>query len=296
MSTSGDLRLRAPSLPTRSNMRNSKFLEPLISTKPGLVDEQPPLSPATAPHDMYLSSEEDASSSADDFSDYLSDFDSESSPASSPRTGHSHEDIAIVVNVVWQGKPSIIDLPRRSISPSSQLGPHDVQRVEIQKIQRTSTAPVGARGRLSIITTGPKLPSTRSSRSHTTTSIPSSKTQPSFLDSDPFSSTSFEATTPLDQERPRTPSMLKRMTLSRRRSRPFMSEAASQSQLSISTCSTPMHRPDDDEYSPMTPQSAKSFAYHDLAKVARRSMHFTKSSVPESPGVKTKLSLRFGRK
>ncbi|TLD09031.1 uncharacterized protein PgNI_07707 [Pyricularia grisea] len=89
------------------------------------------------PHDVYLSSEEDASSSADDFSDYEwesgSEFEyaddaqiaeaSSSSGMSSPSAGprrRSHEITARVVSVIYVGKPAIVNLttPTKRSSPS----------------------------------------------------------------------------------------------------------------------------------------------------------------------------------
>lgn len=106
-----------PVLPEKSTLRASRMFN-IDSKFEGSV-RSTELSQAT-PHDVYLSSEEDASSSADefDFSDY--DWDSESEDPRSPRR-ISHEDTARVVSVVFMGKPSLIDLPtsRRSVSPNS---------------------------------------------------------------------------------------------------------------------------------------------------------------------------------
>ncbi|KAB5531277.1 hypothetical protein GE09DRAFT_1064011 [Coniochaeta sp. 2T2.1] len=107
----------APALPQRSALRASRMFD--MDTKFQASVQSTELSQAT-PHDIYLSSEEDASSSADEFefSDY--DFESENEDPQSPRR-ISHEDTARVVSVVFAGKPSLIDLPatRRSVSPTS---------------------------------------------------------------------------------------------------------------------------------------------------------------------------------
>src|SRR6478609_7605544 len=101
----------APALPAKSSLRASRCLDGLLTHK--LTPEGQ--APFSTPHDVYLSSEEDASSSADDFSDF--EFDSGSDESQSTRRG-SQEDTAKVVSVVFSGKPSVIDLPRRSVSPS----------------------------------------------------------------------------------------------------------------------------------------------------------------------------------
>ncbi|TLD21447.1 hypothetical protein PspLS_09153 [Pyricularia sp. CBS 133598] len=92
---------------------------------------------APTPHDVYLSSEEDASSSADDFSDFEWESGSEfeyaddaqiaeassssgmSSPSGGPRR-RSHEITARVVSVIYVGKPAIVNLstPTKRASPS----------------------------------------------------------------------------------------------------------------------------------------------------------------------------------
>jgi hypothetical protein len=108
-----------PELPPKSALRASRLLDNL-GLKLGGAVEAAELAEATTPHDVYLSSEEDASSDADDFSDY--DYDSSVEDPTSPTRRSSHEDTARVVSVVFAGKPSIVDLPatrKRPISGSS---------------------------------------------------------------------------------------------------------------------------------------------------------------------------------
>lgn len=215
---------QAPALPTKSNLRSSRFLEP-IDTKAGL-DEQPPLSPATAPHDVYLSSEEDASSSADDFSDYDFDSDSEADPESPNRK--SHEDTARVVSFVFYGKPALVNLPPRSSSPSS------VESRPQQKILRTSTDPDIVRRRTSVSSTASTSILSTFSRSSTFAPTGHTRQKPSFLSIDPFANKN-ESEQAHESERPRTPkgasSMLKRtFSLARKRSKPHLNQAATQSQ------------------------------------------------------------------
>jgi hypothetical protein len=103
-----------PKLPAKSALRASRMLDNL-GLKVGSTVE------STTPHDVYLSSEEDASSDADDFSDY--DYDSSVDDPTSP-TRASQEVTARAVSVVFSGKPSIVDLPatRKRPMSSSSLG------------------------------------------------------------------------------------------------------------------------------------------------------------------------------
>ncbi|KAH6850773.1 hypothetical protein B0I37DRAFT_372368 [Chaetomium sp. MPI-CAGE-AT-0009] len=101
-----------PKLPAKSALRASRMLDNLGLKVGGTAG-------STTPHDVYLSSEEDASSDADDFSDY--DYDSSVDDPTSPSRA-SHEVTARAVSVVFSGKPSIVDLPamrKRPISSSS---------------------------------------------------------------------------------------------------------------------------------------------------------------------------------
>ncbi|KAK1829632.1 hypothetical protein QBC39DRAFT_124337 [Podospora conica] len=108
----------APELPRKSALRASRLLDNLGLQLGGSIESAAEPGHAT-PLDVYLSSEEDASSDADDFSDY--DYDSSNDDPTSPTRRTSHEDTARVVSVVFSGKPLIIDLAlrRRSTSPAS---------------------------------------------------------------------------------------------------------------------------------------------------------------------------------
>ncbi|KAL2191328.1 hypothetical protein L209DRAFT_674813 [Thermothelomyces heterothallicus CBS 203.75] len=112
-----------PQLPPKSALRRSKVLGGLGLSLGGADGAAAGLGQATTPHDVYLSSEEDASSDADDFSDHDYDYDSSVEDPTSPTRGAAHEGItARVVSVVFSGKPSIVDLPvsrRRPLSGSS---------------------------------------------------------------------------------------------------------------------------------------------------------------------------------
>ncbi|KAK0727942.1 hypothetical protein B0T26DRAFT_810120 [Lasiosphaeria miniovina] len=108
----------APALPQKSALRASRLVDNLGLKLGGSLEAIE--SGQATPLDVYLSSEEDASSDADDFSDY--DYDSSNDDPSSPTRRSSHEVTARVVSVVFSGKPLIVDLTelrRRSISPNS---------------------------------------------------------------------------------------------------------------------------------------------------------------------------------
>ncbi|KAK4143813.1 uncharacterized protein C8A04DRAFT_28600 [Dichotomopilus funicola] len=103
-----------PQLPTKSALRASRVLGNLkLNLDNGAVET----AELGTPHDVYLSSEEDASSDADDFSDY--DYDSSVEDPASPSRVNSREDTARVVSVVFAGKPSLVDLPATRKRPAS---------------------------------------------------------------------------------------------------------------------------------------------------------------------------------
>ncbi|KAH6640931.1 hypothetical protein F5144DRAFT_116975 [Chaetomium tenue] len=223
-----------PQLPAKSALRASRMLDNL-GIKVGSTAE------STTPHDVYLSSEEDASSDADDFSDY--DYDSSVEDPTSP-TRASHEVTARAVSVVFSGKPSIVDLPatRRRPMSSSSLG---TTRSSVE-----SSAP--AKPRITRSATTEDRPSTPASA---TSSLSSrlrkdppgdrrsmllseilTKKKPTFLSIDPYANGSTytldipKALDSLEGETqpiktPRTPTTLlkgvtRSFSLARRRSRP----------------------------------------------------------------------------
>jgi len=225
----------APELPLKSALRASRLLDNLGLKLGGSIETTVQPGQAT-PLDVYMSEEEDASSDADDFSDY--GYDSSNEDPTSPTRRSSHEDTARVVSVVYSGKPSIVDLTllrRRSISPNS-----------IETRTRSSTV--------------------SSSRSHTDRpSTPASsvsspvqairkpnllsdllvKKRPPFLNIDPYANGStYSLDLPKQQEKtedespvkvPRTPTKLlknvsRTFSLVRKRSRPFLRNDAPQPQ------------------------------------------------------------------
>lgn len=213
-----------PVLPEKSALRASRMFD-MDSKFQGSIQSTELLQ--TTPHEVYLSSEEDASSSADefDFSDY--DYDSESEDPQSPRRT-SHEDTARVVSVVFMGKPSIIDLPasRRSISPNS-----------IEARRRASTvSSVSPSLHRSVTESAASSLHHQSPRKSSLVSSLLSRKKPPFLHIDPYANGSTYSldTTPRQEgeedaapKTPRTPTaMLKNMSrtlsLVRKRSRPLL--------------------------------------------------------------------------
>ncbi|KAH7152286.1 hypothetical protein B0J13DRAFT_259407 [Dactylonectria estremocensis] len=218
---------QAPALPERSARRASRMLDGIIiPQKMATEDQPPPLTAQSIPHDVYLSSEEDASSSADDFSDFEFESSSDDSQQSSVRRG-SQEDTARVVSVVFSGKPCIVNLPRRSISPSSS----ETSSRPPSRLRRTSTLPIIDR-RVSI-SSSPSSSSVRSSILHpprTSSMLPShrgEKQKPLFLSIDPFAAKADredEHQNLGDVKTPKTPTGMFKRTLSlvRKRSRPSL--------------------------------------------------------------------------
>lgn len=216
----------APSLPEKSSLRASRMFGMDTKLEPSVQSTE--ISQAT-PHDIYLSSEEDASSSADefDFSDY--DYDSETEDPQSPRR-ISHDNTAIVVSVVFMGKPSIIDLPalRRSGSPNSTEPRRRASTVSSvsSNMQRTATPTESF--------TSSRLQ--QSPRKNSLVSSLLSRRKPLFLNIDPYANgSSYSLDTGLKHETeentalktPRTPTamfrnMSRTLSLVRKKSRPLL--------------------------------------------------------------------------
>ncbi|KAF7533888.1 hypothetical protein G7054_g6700 [Neopestalotiopsis clavispora] len=161
-----DAMVDPPALPQRSSLRASRMLDSLR-----LSSIESATQSLTTPHDAYLSSEEDASSSADEFSDYDYDSSSETSEGS-PMRRKSYEDTARLVSVVYSGKPSLVNLPspRRSTISST---PDSCSEIE-SPIETESNN---------------KLASSESHPPRTSSLVPAH--QPSFLSKDPFAETHY---------------------------------------------------------------------------------------------------------
>lgn len=286
----------APALPAKSSLRASRCLDGLLTHK--LTPEGQ--APFSTPHDVYLSSEEDASSSADDFSDF--EFDSGSDESQSTRRG-SQEDTAKVVSVVFSGKPSVIDLPRRSVSPSiiSEASSRPSSRMSISsrppsRLRRTTTLPVTLPvldRRMSFCTTssGSVMHPPRTSSMGTRLE----KQRPDFLSIDPFAKVEPEVKEEATErpKTPKSPGVFKRtLSLVKKRSRPSLNtHFASQSKdnLSLFTPTFPMEQvreepgTDSEERAPK-PILQKAPTYHEFAQRRMSSAPMSPMSPMSEPG------------
>jgi hypothetical protein len=288
----------APALPAKSALRASRCLDGLLTHKLTTQGQA-----GFSAHDIYLSSEEDASSSADDFSDFETDSGSDESLASDRRG--SREDTAKMVSVVYAGKPSVIDLPRRSVSPSliSETSSRPSSRMSTLSrpascLRRTSTLPVTLPvldRRMSFCTTssGSVLHPPRTSSMGTGRL---EKQKPDFLSIDPFATKAEPETKEESSERPKTPKspgVFKRtLSLVKKRSRPSLNtNFASQSRdnLSLYTPTLPMEQvqeesgTDSEDRAPK-PILHKAPTYHEFAQRRMSSAPMSPMSPMSEPG------------
>lgn len=216
-----------PALPTRSALRASRVLVPLKHDA-----SDPPLSPAAPPHEVYLSSEEDASSSADDFSEY--DFESESEEGKSAGRKRSCEDVAKAVPVVFSGKPTVVTV-KTAPRVQRQATMPDVRMSSTPDFRRQSTFPAPPRS--ASLVDGP------------------AGAQPSFLGVDPFAERGPE------EEGARRGSMLRKtIGLVRKRSRPFLMTMANSSVGNLSSASLASPSPSISEGEAPSPRSRRPSA------------------------------------
>ncbi|KAI1852410.1 hypothetical protein JX265_011043 [Neoarthrinium moseri] len=271
-----------PALPQKSSLRASRILDSLK-----LSSIESATQSLNTRHDVYLSSEEDGSSSADDFSDYDWESSSEGSEKSHMRR-KSYEDTARVVSVIYSGKPCIVDLPspRRSTSPSTTEGSDS----ESGSSSSPSTSSVSVE-----------------SRPPRTSSLAQSN-QPAFLRDDPYAGSQY--TMGLSQEerldgtsrasKPTTMKTTVQRTFSivRKRSRPFLRNystvsredlalAASSSSLNLSRISTPTT-----EQAPILDSPVRSaepprtpVRYSDIIKTSRKLATTRNDSVASLPAI-----------
>ncbi|KZL82429.1 hypothetical protein CI238_03197 [Colletotrichum incanum] len=283
---------KAPALPAKSSLRASRLLDGMALK---IITNQPT---QAAPQEIYLSSEEEASSSADEFSDY--DYESESAESADSPVRKSHEDTARVVSVVYAGKPSIIDLPstRRSATPES------IDSRSLSRLVTSSTAPSLRRMSTSSASGASFSPIYHPPRSSsmmiTSSMLP--KEKPAFLSIDPYASKPLDERAEEHQaeverpERPKTPtSQLFKRTLSivRKRSRPQLRDIAANNS-SRDRLSSPSlgHLPlsansdvkEESEKTPNGPWSAVS--YHDIMRAAKKNAQ----NQPPTPSTPVALS------
>jgi hypothetical protein len=271
--------IEPPIIPKRNTLRTSRLLDSLRLNS---------ITSATlslnTTHNVYLSSEEDASSSADDYSDYDFDSSNEESEKSYVRR-KSQEVTARAVSVVFVGKPCVIELAsgRKSVSPA--------RRPQSEFFGR-STSPSSFE--TDSPQTRPDHPPRKFSLASTNDLL---KESPSFLSQDPFSSSPYtrrssaltiETTTSSSASYPRAPRtptaaafqrIQKSISLVRKRSRPNLKAAAassaSMSSLNLPILNTSQEAQEStdktDIASPATavrPQSPVT--YNEILRVARR--------------------------
>ncbi|KAM0249852.1 hypothetical protein ACHAQJ_008861 [Trichoderma viride] len=230
---------KAPALPPRSALRASR----LLATMPQKLSQHRPVLTHAAPHLLYLSSEEDVSSSADDFSDcdYSSDSERTQEVPEQPSTC---QDIARIVSVVFSGKPCIVELSRRTRSISST----SCSERTASELTRISTEPVLSRRKSSVCSTSSaNMVLQHPPRSSSIMSpISLDRSSHSFLNVDPFASKT-EPEEPEPQLR-KTAAMFKRtLSLVRKRSRPNLNPSASRSREALSIQTSPMEQLGEDK-------------------------------------------------
>ncbi|KAI1503600.1 hypothetical protein F5X99DRAFT_374918 [Biscogniauxia marginata] len=288
-----EVTIEPPAVPQRNSLRASKLLDSLK-----LNSIESATQSLNTTHDVYLSSEEDASTSADDFSDDDYDSVSEGSEGLSLRR-KSQEDTARAVSVIFVGKPCIIDLTRerRSRSPMRK-------RPQSNIFERSSMSSSAS----SSLDTGSLERHTPRNSSILSVSSDKSKGTPSFLSQDPFPGSNYK----LESQRkdtassgPRTPRsstalyrFQKSISLARKRSRPNLKAtvssdnlaqvaAAKNARLSLNT-SLPAAEELEPPAKSGPPPSATAFApqsprtYNEILRAARKN-----SLPPPSPSAQT---------
>ncbi|KAK7954958.1 hypothetical protein PG996_015765 [Apiospora saccharicola] len=230
-----DMDVNTPQLPRKSSRRASRLL--LSDLKINTTD--PNQTHINTPHDVYLSSEEDASSSAGDFSDYDYDSSSEASQGS-PVARASHEDTARVVSVIFSGKPCIVNLTKRAGSPASDTSSRPQSSLHADHFDDLVRRPSPFASRNSSFYSVASAPRSKSDsttftrRSSLYSTDSASRRTPSFLSVDPFANKDYslggkdvsETSAP---RTPRTPTAVfnrvqQSLGLHRRRSRPMLHE------------------------------------------------------------------------
>ncbi|KAI1753451.1 hypothetical protein F4782DRAFT_496376 [Xylaria castorea] len=264
-----EVMIEPPAIPKRNTLRTSRLLDSLRLNSIESASKS-----LNTTQNVYLSSEEDASSSAGEYSD--SDYESSSEELEKSLIRRKSQEVtARAVSVVFVGKPSVVDLAscRRSISPA--------KRPQSELFGRSVSSPFGMESR-------PDYPPRKISLA-SINDLP--KQSPSFLSQDPFSNSPYTRresilrveTSPagLYPRTPMTPTgafqrIQKTISLARKRSRPNLKAAAensaSMSSLNLSTpntsreCQASINSPD--ITSPAIAQSPVT--YNEILRVARR--------------------------
>lgn len=222
-----EVTIEPPALPERSALRASRLLDSLK-----LNSIESARQSLTTSHDLYLSSEEDASSFGDDISDYDFESGSESSTeepaAQSPTRRKSREDTARAVSVVFIGKPCIVNLSGSRGSSSPDLSDSSHRRSILQR--RSISLGNGSGSGPGSATVSLERPS-HLKRQNSISSVASQKNKPAFLNTDPFADRHYSIDSTAEQQEetavprtPRTPTAVlqrfsRSLNLSRKRSR-----------------------------------------------------------------------------
>ncbi|OAA54191.1 hypothetical protein ISF_08418 [Cordyceps fumosorosea ARSEF 2679] len=244
----------APALPEKSALRVSR----LLATLPQKLPEDRPVLTHAAPHLVYLSSEEDGSSSADDLSD-LDSFDSDSEESLDGFA--SRGEFARAVSVVFSGKPSVVNLTGRSTSLTS------LRRTSTDSSLRlTTTEPVLGRMRSTSAT------SSTTSLSHpprsSSMTMSADKRRPKFLNVDPFAASKDDAES---LKAPKTPTaMFSRAfsSLVKKRSRPTLTPVTREDLVRMEQVGEETAE-DDESVSPKSTQ-AGPIKYQDIVTTAKK--------------------------
>ncbi|KAI0490682.1 hypothetical protein F4859DRAFT_458827 [Xylaria cf. heliscus] len=275
-----EVMIEPPAIPKRNTLRTSRFLDNLK-----LNSIESATKSLNSTQNVYLSSEEDVSSSADEYSDSDYESSSEESEKSSVRR-KSQEVTARVVSVVFVGKPNVVELAsnRRSISPA--------KRPQSEFFGRSVSSPFGTENR-------PDYPPRKISLT-SINDLP--KQYPSFLNQDPFSNSPYtkrESVLTIETNSsagpyprtPRTPTgafqrIQKTINLARKRSRPNL-KAAAQSNASMSSLNLSNPNTSQEcQASINSPELASPVTYNGILNVSRRNSIAASamtSSVVQSP-------------
>lgn len=249
--------LPVPALPAKSALRRLRLLASLAQKA---APEDRPMLPHAAPHQVYLSSEEDASSSADDLSG-LDELDWEADEARQSAKACRREDTARVVTVVFHGRPSIVDLPPRGCAAMTE------GRRPATGILRTATEPTLTRTRSSSASAAGQNPPR--STSMTPSGFQARRRQ--FLTIDPFAARQSEPDEQDAAKTPKTPSAMLKKTLSlvKKRSKPTLNPAGGHSRESLALPTPPMEQVGE-EPEPDTPRQTPPppVTYQGIMRVA----------------------------
>lgn len=173
---------KCPAVPPRSARRASKGLDLNCLEKEQPRTEE--VEDAFDPHQLYLSSEEDASESADDYDESLLDLLDDDRTPSRTSSLKSFEDTARVVSFMFVGKPLLVEISIEKPKPKSRQRQRRPSPLRLDSI--SSFRPLTQKANLPRQNTDPDIVSSVASIHTTTTDSETQSIAPSFLDADPF--------------------------------------------------------------------------------------------------------------